>query len=79
MGIDDFVEQLSWLDLGSNHTERNRLALTFRVFRAGFLRKLFRFEGSRQKCELATDVCEKQPLSRCFRHFKFIARARPIF
>lgn len=78
MGVDDFGERLSWLDLGSNHTERNRFALTFRVFRAGFLCKLFRLEGPRQRRELAADVCEEQPLFRCFRHFRFIARARPV-
>jgi hypothetical protein len=72
-------KERSNMHLSSNHTDYNRFALTFRVFRAGFLCKLFRFEGSRQKRELAGDVCEKQPLFRCFRHCKFIPRAGSVF
>jgi hypothetical protein len=54
-----------------NHADPNLLPLSLRLFRARFLRELFRFEWLRQESDLAIDVLEQ--LRNGFGHLEFIA------
>jgi hypothetical protein len=60
------------LQFNSDYTDRNRPALTLRVFPPRLLCLLLRFEWLGQRGEHTTDAMEKQPLLNDFGHFKFI-------
>jgi hypothetical protein len=66
----------SSLGFDPNRTNPDLLPLSLRIFRARFLRELFRFEWLRQESDLAIDVLEQPPLHNRFAHFKFIAWAQ---
>lgn len=64
------------LRLSSDDAHSNRSALTFWILQACPLGLLFRLEGLRQRCELAANVFEEQPLLDYFRHPTLIAQVR---
>ena len=53
----------------SDYADSDGFTLPLRVFQAGFLSLLLRFERFRQRLELAVDVLEQQPLLHDFGHF----------
>jgi hypothetical protein len=63
----------SLLGFDPNRTDPIFLALLLWIFRARFLRELFRFEWLRQERDLAIDVLEQEPLHNGFGHLEFIA------
>jgi hypothetical protein len=63
------------LTLGANHTDPNRLTLTFWILQPCLLRLLFVLEWFRQGRKLTTDVLEEQPPLDYFGHVSFIAQA----
>src|SRR5947208_3008853 len=56
------------LPVRPNHTQANRLALTFRNLEPRLLRLFLRLKRLRQRREFTIDVPEQQPLFNDFRH-----------
>ncbi len=62
------------LTLGANHTDPDRLALTFWILQPCLLCAFLRFKRLGQGRELPADVFEEKPPLSDFGHVQFIAR-----